>query len=325
MRVIGLAGWSGSGKTTLVTKVIPVLVGRGLKVATVKHAHHDFDTDQPGKDSWLHRRAGASEVAVVSSRRWAIVHELADEAEPSLDDVMAKLSPVDLVIVEGFKRHPHPKLEVYRAAVGKPLLHPDDDCIVAVATDAPLPQAQVPVVMLDDIATIANVLQAEACRASRSAKPQPKFTKRIAPERRLMAQLSDDCFAFNDPLMPVAEDERLIGERVTPVAGGETVSLREARGRVLAADVVAPVNVPPFDNSAVDGYAVRADDLDPKCETATDHCRSRHGRSCCARARSERAKRRAFSPARRCLMAPTRSSCRRMCASTASASSFRRA
>ena len=162
MRVIGLAGWSGSGKTTLVTKVIPVLVGRGLKVATVKHAHHDFDTDQPGKDSWLHRRAGASEVAVVSRRRWAIVHELADEAEPSLDDVLAKLSPVDLVIVEGFKRHSHPKLEVYRAAVGKPLLHPDDDCIVAVATDAPLPQAQVPVVMLDDIATIANVLQAEA-------------------------------------------------------------------------------------------------------------------------------------------------------------------
>ena len=121
MRVIGLAGWSGSGKTTLVTKVIPVLVGRGLKVATVKHAHHDFDTDQPGKDSWLHRRAGASEVAVVSSRRWAIVHELGDEAEPSLDDVLAKLSPADLVIVEGFKRHPHPKLEVYRAVVGKPL------------------------------------------------------------------------------------------------------------------------------------------------------------------------------------------------------------
>jgi len=162
MRVIGLAGWSGSGKTTLVTKVIPVLVERGLRVATVKHAHHDFDTDQPGKDSWLHRRAGASEVAIVSDRRWAIVHELGKEPEPQLMDVLAKLSPVDLVIVEGFKRHPHPKLEVYRAAVGKPLLHPDDDCIIAIATDAALPQAQVPVVMLDDIETIANVLQAEA-------------------------------------------------------------------------------------------------------------------------------------------------------------------
>jgi molybdopterin-guanine dinucleotide biosynthesis protein B len=162
MRIIGLAGWSGSGKTTLVTGVIPVLVGRGLKVATVKHAHHEFDTDQPGKDSWLHRRAGASEVAIVSSRRWAIVHELNDEPEPPLTDVLAKLSPVDLVIVEGFKRHSHPKLEVYRAAVGKPLLHPDDDCIVAIATDAPLPRAALPVLMLDDLAGIADMLQAEA-------------------------------------------------------------------------------------------------------------------------------------------------------------------
>ena len=110
----------------------------------------------------LWRKAGACEVAIVSSRRWAIVHELGDEPEPTLSDVLAKLSAVDLVIVEGFKRHAHPKLEVYRAAVGKPMLHLDDDCIVAVATDAPLPQAQVPVVMLDDIETIANVLQAEA-------------------------------------------------------------------------------------------------------------------------------------------------------------------
>src|ERR1700677_4632258 len=162
MRIIGLAGWSGSGKTTLVTKVIPVLVSAGLKVAPVKHAHHEFDTDQPGKDSWLHRKAGACEVAIVSSRRWAIVHELGDEPEPPLGDVLAKLSPVDLVIVEGFKRHAHPKLEVYRALIGKPLLHPDDDCIVAVATDAPLPQAEVPVVMLDDFESIANVLHAEA-------------------------------------------------------------------------------------------------------------------------------------------------------------------
>src|ERR1700734_3865608 len=162
MRIIGLAGWSGSGKTTLVTSVIPVLIKRGLKVATVKHAHHEFDTDQPGKDSWLHRQAGASEVAIVSSRRWAIVHELRDEPEPPLADVLMKLGPVDLVIVEGFKRHRHPKLEVYRAVVGKPLLHPDDDCIVALATDAPLPQAQVPVLMLDDIERIATMLHAEA-------------------------------------------------------------------------------------------------------------------------------------------------------------------
>jgi molybdopterin-guanine dinucleotide biosynthesis adapter protein len=162
MRIIGLAGWSGAGKTTLVTKVIPVLVGRGLKVATIKHAHHEFDLDRPGKDSWLHREAGASEVAVVSSRRWALIHELRDEPEPPLADILAKLSPVDLVIIEGFKRHAHPKLEVYRASVGKPLLYPEDDCIVAIATDGPLRGAQLPVVMLDDAESVANVMQAEA-------------------------------------------------------------------------------------------------------------------------------------------------------------------
>ena len=162
MRVIGLAGWSGSGKTTLITKVIPVLVGRGLKVATVKHAHHEFDIDRPGKDSWLHREAGASEVVVASGRRWALVHELRNEPELSLADLLAKLSPADLVIIEGFKRHAHPKLEIYRAAVGKPLIYLQDDCVVAIASDSALPQAELPVLMLDDIEGIANVLMAEA-------------------------------------------------------------------------------------------------------------------------------------------------------------------
>jgi len=172
MRVVGLAGWSGSGKTTLITRVLPVLIRRGLTVATVKHAHHEFDIDQPGKDSWLHRQAGAAEVAITSSRRWAVVHELREEAELPLAAILEKLSPVDLVVVEGFKRDGHPKLEVFRAVVGKPLLHPDDDCIVAIATDAPLPQAQVPVVMLDDIEAIANVMQAEALPRDRIGPPR---------------------------------------------------------------------------------------------------------------------------------------------------------
>lgn len=174
MRVIGLAGWSGSGKTTLITKVIPVLAGRGLKVATVKHAHHDFDIDQPGKDSWLHRAAGASEVIVASSRRFALIHELRGEPEPPLEDILAKLSPADLIIVEGFKRHAHPKLEIYRASVGKPFLHPDDDCIVAIASDAPLPQAPLPVLPLDDIEGIANALQAEALPREQIGKGPPR-------------------------------------------------------------------------------------------------------------------------------------------------------
>jgi molybdopterin-guanine dinucleotide biosynthesis adapter protein len=162
MRVIGLAGWSGAGKTTLLAKVIPRLVARGLRVSTIKHAHHAFDVDQPGKDSHTHRTAGATEVLVSSATRWAQVHELRGAAELPLSALLQKLAPVDLVIVEGFKRETHPKLEVYRAAVGKPLLHPDDRHIVAIASDRPLPSARVPVIALDDVDAIADVMLAHA-------------------------------------------------------------------------------------------------------------------------------------------------------------------
>ena len=158
MRIIGLAGWSGSGKTTLLAKVIPRMVARGLKVSTIKHAHHSFDIDQPGKDLHTHRMAGATEVLVGSGTRWAIVHELRGEAEPTLAALLEKASPVDLVLVEGYKGGSHPKLEVYRAAVGKPLLHPDDPAIVAIASDEPLPGARVPVVDLDDVERITDIL-----------------------------------------------------------------------------------------------------------------------------------------------------------------------
>jgi len=147
MRIIGLAGWSGSGKTTLLAKV-----------STLKHAHHGFDVDQPGKDSHTHRMVGASEVLVSSANRWALVHELRGQPEPALGALLAKLSPVDLVLIEGYKAETHPKLEVYRAAVGKPLLHPDDPAIVAVASDEPLPAARVPVVDLDDVERIVDIL-----------------------------------------------------------------------------------------------------------------------------------------------------------------------
>jgi molybdopterin-guanine dinucleotide biosynthesis protein B len=162
MRVIGLAGWSGSGKTTLLGKVIPCLVGRGLAVSTLKHAHHGFDVDQPGKDSHSHRAAGATEVLVGSAARWALVHELRGAPEPSLNELLRRLAPVDVVIVEGYKAAAIPKLEVHRAAVGKPLLHPQDACIVAVAADAPLPQLELPVVALDDIEQIADILTVES-------------------------------------------------------------------------------------------------------------------------------------------------------------------
>src|SRR5512144_3312390 len=158
MRIIGLAGWSGSGKTTLITKLIPRLIARGIKVSTLKHAHHGFDLDQPGKDSFFHRAAGATEVIISSAKRWAILHELRDEPEWDLRALVAKMSPVDLVLVEGFKRDAFPKLEIHRAANGKPLIHPDDPHIVAIAADIALPQAKVPVIGLDDIERIADAL-----------------------------------------------------------------------------------------------------------------------------------------------------------------------
>jgi molybdopterin-guanine dinucleotide biosynthesis protein B len=162
MRIMGLAGWSGAGKTTLLARLIPAIIARGLKVSTVKHAHHSFDVDQPGKDSHTHRLAGATEVLIASQARFALMHELRGAPEPALRDLLAKLAPVDLVIVEGYKREPHPKLEIFRASVGKPLMHPDDPHIVAIASDAPLPQARVPCVLLDDIEAIAGLVLAHA-------------------------------------------------------------------------------------------------------------------------------------------------------------------
>ena len=158
MRVFGLAGWSGSGKTTLMTALIPEFVARGITVSTIKHAHHGFDVDQPGKDSWRHRQAGAREVMVVSDRRWALMHELRDEPEPGLDDLLPRITPVDLLLVEGFKRHAHPKIEVHRPSLGKPPLHPDDPFVVAVASDVDLPGLPLPLLPLGDPAVIADFI-----------------------------------------------------------------------------------------------------------------------------------------------------------------------
>src|SRR5258708_24775230 len=135
MKVIGLAGWSGAGKTTLLSRVIPLLLGNGLRLSVVKHAHHHFDVDVPGKDSWVHRQSGATEVLVSSANRWALMHELRGAAEPRLPELLKKMSPVDLVIVEGFESDSHRKIEVHRAANGTPHLFPHDPAIVGIATD----------------------------------------------------------------------------------------------------------------------------------------------------------------------------------------------
>ena len=153
MKVFGFAGWSGSGKTTLIEKLIPRFVRRGLRVSLVKHAHHTFDVDKPGKDSYRHRHAGASEVLVTSSQRWVLMHELRGTPEPSFEDQLKHLTPCDLVIVEGFKFQPIPKLEVHRAGTDAALLHPNDPNIVAVATDAAL-ETRLPLLDLNDDAAI---------------------------------------------------------------------------------------------------------------------------------------------------------------------------
>src|SRR6202162_860867 len=154
MKVIGLAGWSGAGKTTLLTREMAYISGRGLRVSVIKHAHHAFDVDVPGKDSWRHREAGAAEVLVSSTMRWALMHELRGADEPRVPELLQKMSPVDLVIVEGYKSEPHRKIEVHRAANGKAMLFPDDRALVGIATEGGVETA-LPVVHLDDIPAIA--------------------------------------------------------------------------------------------------------------------------------------------------------------------------
>lgn len=154
MIVIGFAGWSGSGKTTLVEQVIGLLEGHGLVVSLIKHAHHEFDIDYPGKDSYRHRHAGCREVLVTSAKRWAVMHELRGRPELSLNQALEQLSPCDLVLVEGFKREPIPKIEIYRAEIGKPLIFPDDPYVIAIASDAPL-ATDLPQLDLNDPAAVA--------------------------------------------------------------------------------------------------------------------------------------------------------------------------
>lgn len=158
MKVIGFAGWSGAGKTTLLSRLLPRLIAEGQRVSVIKHAHHHFDVDVPGKDSWVHRQAGATEVMVTSSNRWALMHELRGAGEPPLIELLRKMSPVDLVVVEGFKAEPLRKIEVYRLANAKPAFYPADPWIAGIATDAPL-QTDLPRAHLDDIEAVAAMVK----------------------------------------------------------------------------------------------------------------------------------------------------------------------
>lgn len=158
--IFGISGWSGSGKTTLIKRLIPEICGRDITVSTIKHAHHRFDIDQPGKDSYEHRAAGATEVLVSSSARWALIHEHRGAPEPGLAELTAQMTPVDLLLIEGFKSDAYEKLEIHRPSVGKELLCSGDDQVVAVASDAPLPDVSLPIFDLDDVPAIADFILA---------------------------------------------------------------------------------------------------------------------------------------------------------------------
>lgn len=165
MKVFGFAGYSGSGKTTLIENVIPLLVGRGLRVSLVKHAHHAFDVDQPGKDSYRHRRAGATEVMLTSAKRWVLMHEIGDHPEPELPQQLRRMSPCDIVLVEGFKKQDMPKLEIHRRDHGAPFLFHDDPYIVGIATDERVDSA-LPQFALEDYQAIAGFVLENALPAS---------------------------------------------------------------------------------------------------------------------------------------------------------------
>lgn len=158
MKVFGITGWKDSGKTTLVERLVSEIARRGLAVSTIKHAHHAFDVDHPGRDSHRHRQAGASQVLISSRRRWALMTELRDGSEARLDDLLARLDPVDLVLIEGYKRAGHPKIEARRAATAQDLIAEGDPSIVAVASDTALEGLAVPVFDLDDVPGIADFI-----------------------------------------------------------------------------------------------------------------------------------------------------------------------
>ncbi len=266
-RIFGVVGWKNSGKTGLVERLVAELTGRGYAVSTLKHAHHAFDLDRPGKDSYRHRAAGAREVLLTSDQRWALMHELGDAPEPRLEEHIARLAPCDLLIVEGWKREDYPKIEANRAETGQPLLAREDPAIVAVASDQAHPELDLPLFDLDDTAAIADFLLDRLGLARRAENPArgtgggEESGPGAAADDAGKAEagtLSSDCFALPQGVswMPVEQALARLRVAIVPHDRGETLPLAQAAGRVLAAPVRAPRANPPADNSAVDGYAI---------------------------------------------------------------------
>ncbi|NKW71688.1 bifunctional molybdopterin-guanine dinucleotide biosynthesis adaptor protein MobB/molybdopterin molybdotransferase MoeA [Rhodobacteraceae bacterium R_SAG10] len=247
MRVFGVVGWKNAGKTGLIERLVTEITARGFTVSTLKHAHHDFDVDQPGKDSYRHRHAGAGEVLLSSRQRWALMHENRGVPEPALSDLLAKLEPVDLVLVEGYKRDQHPKIEAHRAVTGRPLIARGDQSVVAVASDVDLKGLAVPIFGLDDAGTVAEFILRQVGLLSQA----PGERRDLKPPR-----LKNDCFALPPGVDWVPVDDALarLQAGLSVAVGQETVALDQALDRVLAADAVARRSNPPGANAAVDGF-----------------------------------------------------------------------
>ncbi|WP_428544236.1 bifunctional molybdopterin-guanine dinucleotide biosynthesis adaptor protein MobB/molybdopterin molybdotransferase MoeA [Profundibacter sp.] len=256
MRVFGVVGWKNSGKTGLMERLVAEITSRGFTVATLKHAHHSFDVDHQGKDSYRHREAGATEVLLASRQRWALMHELRGQDEPVLEQLLAHLSPNDLVLIEGYKRDDHPKIEANRKATGQPLLALEDETVRAVASDNDPQGLSVPVFNLDDTVAIADFILQETGLV---AKPVAGVPDIAAPV------MKDDCFALPPGVewMPVDDALAHLKDRLGLVVGTEEIAVPDAAGRVLAVDQMALRSNPPGANSAVDGYGfAHADTMD---------------------------------------------------------------
>ncbi|WP_318458876.1 bifunctional molybdopterin-guanine dinucleotide biosynthesis adaptor protein MobB/molybdopterin molybdotransferase MoeA [Photobacterium leiognathi] len=243
--LLGFAAFSGTGKTTLLEAMLPKLVERGLRVAVVKHAHHNFDIDQEGKDSYRLRKAGASQMLISSRYRRALVTETPEE-EAQLPYLLSQLdqTQLDLILVEGFKKLDFPKIELHREEVGKPWLHPEDANIIAIAANIPadstLPQM--------DINNLDQITDFVIDYANNSANPEAQTLS---------------CSDINPAgMLSVAKGREKILEQIKPLNNNESVNLHQALGQIVAQDILSPVNVPQYTNSAMDGYAIRGDDLD---------------------------------------------------------------
>jgi len=245
MKIFGVTGWKNAGKTGLMERLVREITTRGFSVSTVKHAHHSFDVDHPGKDSARHRDAGAREVLLSSRNRWALMSELRGEDEEVLSDLLARLSPVDLVLIEGYKRDRHPKIEAHRAITKHPLISVEDDSIVALASDVALAESVIPVFDLDDTVGIADFVLQQVGLSVSQAKP----TKAEMP-------LKNDCFALPPGVDWTPVDKALahLRENLGRCVGIETRPVSESLGKVLAEDQIARRSNPPAPNSAVDGY-----------------------------------------------------------------------